>query len=96
MNTAPLPCLSLSNPDNEVATTYVQDYQSNVQESLCGLLQAQQHHVLCLSSNDKQTSGHFDKEVVGQQIQSMAIFETVDFMQCGTPLHHRDVMSIIC
>jgi dachs protein len=72
-----------SNPDNTVATTYVQDYQSNVQESLSGLLQAQPHHVLCLSSNDKQTSGHFDKEVIGQQIQSMAIFETVDFMQCA-------------
>ena len=28
-------------------------------------------------------AGHFDKEVVGQQVQHMAVFETVDFMQCG-------------
>lgn len=62
-----------------------------MQESLSGLLQAQPHHVCCLVSNDKQTPGHFDKEVVGQQIQSMAIFETVDFIQCGRGLRHSDV-----
>ena len=74
---------SHSNPDDKLATTYVQDYQSNVQESLSGLLLARPHHVSCLTSNDSQTPGHFDKEAVGSQIQSMAVFETVNLMQCG-------------
>lgn len=71
------------NAENKSPTTYVQDFQGNLQESLAGLLKARPYYVHCIRSNISQTAGHFDKEVVGQQIQHMAVFETVDFMQCG-------------
>jgi myosin heavy subunit len=75
--------LSPSSTTGKVATTYVQDYQGNVQESLARLLCAWPLHIRCLTSNDRQTPGHFDKETVGLQVQTMAVFETVDFMQCA-------------
>ena len=78
-----LPLPLSSNSESKSPTTYVQDYMSNVHECLTGLMKARPYHVRCLCSNDKQTPGHFDKEVVGQQIQHMAVFETVDLMQCG-------------
>lgn len=72
-----------SSSETKSPTTYVQDFLSNLHESLAGLLSAQPCHVRCLRSNASRTAGHFDKEVVGQQIQHMAVFETVDFMQCA-------------
>ena len=72
-----------SNSDGHSATTYVQDFHGNLQESLEQLRGSRATHVRCLRSNDRQTAGHFDREVIGHQIQHMAVFETVDFMQCG-------------
>ena len=72
-----------SNSESQCTTTYAQDFHGNLQDSLGERLRSRATHVRCLRSNDRQTAGHFDREVIGHQIQHMAVFETVDFMQCG-------------
>ena len=42
-------------------------------------------YVHCPQSNSSQTVGYFDPKVVSAQIQSLAIFETVDYVQGGKP-----------
>lgn len=69
--------------DSRQPTTYVQDFQSNLTDVFSVLKKSKPYFVRCLKSNSSQTPGHFDREVVGQQIQHMAVFETVDFIQTG-------------
>lgn len=64
-------------------TTYVQDFQSNLGDVFAALKRSKPFFVRCLKSNNQQSPGHFDREVVGQQVQHMAIFETVDLIQTG-------------
>jgi hypothetical protein len=72
-----------TNSESQCTTTYAQDFHGNLQDSLGERLRSRATHVRCLRSNDRQTAGHFDREVIGHQIQHMAVFETVDFMQCA-------------
>ena len=85
-----------SNSESQSTTTYAQDFHGSLQESLVERLRSCPIHVRCLRSNDSQTAGHFDREVIGHQIQHLGVFETVDFMQCGEwtacVLHHHDII----
>ena len=72
-----------SHAEQRQMTAYIQDFQSNFNDVLETLKKSQPFFVRCLKSNSSQVVGYFDSKVVSTQIQNLAIFETVDYVQGG-------------
>ncbi|XP_019849259.1 PREDICTED: unconventional myosin-IXa-like [Amphimedon queenslandica] len=72
-----------SQMDSRQPSAFVQDFQAHLDDVLSVLKKTKPYFIRCIKSNSSQTPGHFDREVVGQQIKDMAIFETVDLIQGG-------------
>ncbi|XP_064406654.1 unconventional myosin-IXb-like [Halichondria panicea] len=69
--------------ESKPPTTFIQDFQANFKDALTVLNSCQPFFVRCIKSNPDQTPGQFDRDYVSGQIQTLAVFETVDLVQTG-------------